>query len=106
MSEHPTFGKSHPESKKRIDAGVALTLALHGRHETPAPIRSTTSGSQNQMDPGPGPPSDLGPRALLFVIFIFGWQGLNDEEPRRCRPWAARHRPRHRRGGSNDCELA
>jgi hypothetical protein len=39
MSEHPTFGKSHSESKKKIDAAVALTLALHARHETPAAIR-------------------------------------------------------------------
>jgi hypothetical protein len=39
VSEHPTFGESHPESKKKIDAAVALTLALHARHETPAPIR-------------------------------------------------------------------
>jgi hypothetical protein len=38
--EYATFGKSHPESKKKVDAAVALTLALHARHETPAPIRA------------------------------------------------------------------
>jgi hypothetical protein len=43
MSEHPTFGKSHPESKKKVDAAVALTLALHARHETPAPIRAAAN---------------------------------------------------------------
>jgi phage terminase large subunit-like protein len=36
-AERATFGKSHTESKKKIDAAVALTLALHARHETPPP---------------------------------------------------------------------
>jgi phage terminase large subunit-like protein len=36
-AERATFGKAHPESKKKIDAAVALTLALHARHETPPP---------------------------------------------------------------------
>jgi phage terminase large subunit-like protein len=42
-AERATFGKSHPESTKKIDAAVALTLALHARHETPAPRRATAA---------------------------------------------------------------
>jgi phage terminase large subunit-like protein len=41
--EVATFGKSHPESSKKVDAAVALTLALGARHKTPAPIDITQS---------------------------------------------------------------
>jgi phage terminase large subunit-like protein len=41
--ETATFGKSHPESSKKVDAAVALTLALGARHKTPAPIDITES---------------------------------------------------------------
>jgi hypothetical protein len=30
--EYATFGKSHPASKRNVDAAVALTLAIHARH--------------------------------------------------------------------------
>jgi hypothetical protein len=37
--EFATFGKVHPASQKKVDAAVALTLALHARHATTPPAR-------------------------------------------------------------------